>query len=288
MSAWDGKSRGTAFGYRFFAFCIKYLGLPFSYFLLNGVVFYYYVLEGKTKRILLKFYHQHMNLPKSRSRKLVRQNFTALAQSIADKMAFLLESHKFDYEFRGHQYLISLAEQRKGAVLISAHIGNWDVAGNMLIRTGLNVPVNVVMYPGEAEQIKRVMDNLKGGHMFNVIEIRDDLSHVIRIRAALRDGQFVCIHGDRHVEGARTLSGKFLGKEMKLPAGPFEIAARFKVATAFVWNIKEKRNTYVLTAEKPHLYSSAADAAQAYLDRLEVELKKFPQYWFNYHDVFES
>lgn len=288
MSAWDGRSRGTALGYKFFVFTIRHLGLRFSYLILNGVVLYYYLFEGKAKKTLFEFYHRYMNIPKRKARRLIRRNFTFLGRSIADKMAFLMESHEFDYEFRGHGYLINLADRREGAVLISAHIGNWDVAGNMLIRTGLNVPVNVVAFPGEAEKIREVMENLEGGNMFNVIEISDDLSHVIRVRAALRDGQFVCIHGDRFVQGARTLSGNFLGHPMSVPAGPFEIAARFKVETAFVWNIKEKPNTYILTAEKPHLYNSAQEAAQAFLDCLEVQVRKFPEHWFNYHNVFEA
>ena len=75
---------------------------------------------------------------------------------------------------------------------------------------------------------------------------------------------------------------------MRVPAGPVALAAKFGVPACVVWNIKERKNTYVLTANPPQIASDAQELAQSYLDQLGAVVKKFPQHWFNYHDVFES
>ena len=39
--------------------------------------------------------------------------------------------NKFSFDFDGEENLRKIAALQKGGILLSAHIGNWDVAGHL-------------------------------------------------------------------------------------------------------------------------------------------------------------
>jgi predicted LPLAT superfamily acyltransferase len=290
MASWDGKSRGTVGGYRIFVFTIRYLGLPATYFLIKFVAFYFYLFAKKEKRVLDEFYDKYLNCDREEVPGLIRKNFNMLGHSIADKVAFLMgRDERFEFTFQGHDILKSLERQGRGAFLISAHLGNWDIAGNMLRTTDLTVPVNVVMFPGEVEAIQQFVENTTGGNRFKVIPILQDLSHIIRIKMALDKGEFVCIHADRFLPGARTFTTNFLEYPARFPLGPFEIATKFQVPICFVYNIKVSNFKYALTCTDPLIHDDdPMDIAKVFVKDLEIRVMKNPGHWFNYHPFFDA
>ena len=290
MSSWDGKSRGSVLGHQLFVFSIKSLGLPFTYFILRWVALYYFLFDRKPRAILQDLYVDHLGYDLKKANKLIYRNFIQLGRSMLDRIAFLVgRREEFTFIHEGHEHFNMLEERGEGAILISAHLGNWALAGNMLRSTDLTVPINVVMFQAEYEKSKDYLDRATGGQRFNIITISDDLSHMIRIKAALNKGEFICIHGDRFIPGARTATQEFLGSSAKFPLGPFEIAARFKVPACFVYNIKTAKYEYTLRSTDPAMnISSAVELQRDYVKDLELNLKQYPEHWFNYYDFFKT
>ena len=92
----------------------------------------------------------------------------------------------------------------------------------------------------------------------NVIVIKNDLSHIYAISDALKNNELVCMHADRFVEGNKTLTTRFLGKEAKFPMGPFVLAAKFKVPVSFVFALKETNLHYHFFASEIREYGHLA------------------------------
>eukprot|EP01035_Chromulina_nebulosa_P042645 gene42645-57731_t len=156
-------------------------------------------------------------------------------------------------DFTDHPQLEKMVAAGKGGLLISAHIGNWEIAGYMLKR--LNTRINVVMYDAEHQKIKEYMEQVTGGRNMNVIVIKDDISHIYQISEALKNNELVCIHADRFVEGNKTLEHPFLDKPALFPVGPFALATTFKIPICFVFAAKISSTRYFFHGSEPMYYN---------------------------------
>jgi predicted LPLAT superfamily acyltransferase len=183
-----------------------------------------------------------------------------------------------------------------GGILISAHAGNFEMAGYMLER--LNTKVNIVMYDDEYEKIKQFLSSVTRRN-FNVITIRKgDNSHIFAINNALNAKEIVCIHGDRFVEGSKTLEADFLGAKALFPAGPFYLPIQFGVPVSFVFAMKENSSNYHFFATPGRCYENpdsrhGRDKAtltiiKDYIFEFEKTVRKYPFQWFNYYDFWNK
>jgi len=289
MTQWKGKTEGSLLGYKIILNSIRLFGLSTAYFVLHFVTYYYFVLSKKNRTVMVDFYLKALNITRKEAVKLTRENFYVFGQTLVDRMAFLLgQQKKFTYSFLNESCLLEMEENNKGGILMSAHLGNWETAGNLL-KNRVSKTINVVMIDAEVEKIKNYMDEKTGGSHFNIIAIKDDLSHVIKIKNALRANEFVAIHADRYMTGTKSIELEFMGEPVRFPYGPFLIAYKFKVPITFVYAVKETKRHYSLCATKPiEEASSPEEVAVAYVKNLEEMVKKFPEQWFNYFNYFEQ
>lgn len=288
MGRWDGKTKGSLTGYKIFLFFINTLGLKFAYGLLRIVTFYYYLFAAKPRRALLDFYQNTLHISAAQSKSLARRNFYIFGQTLVDRAAFLLgKDREFSHVFENEQYLIDIRDAGKGGILLSAHVGNWETAGNLL-KGRITPTINIVMLDAEVENIKKYMDLSTGGSRFRVIAIKDDLSHIISIRNALVNNEFVAIHADRYLEGAKFIELDFLGRKAKFPYGPFVIAAKFNAPVTFVFAAKDGKYSYHLSATKPiDIKMRPEEIAKLYVEELERKVRAYPEQWFNYFNFFQ-
>ncbi|MCT4622034.1 MAG: lysophospholipid acyltransferase family protein [Schleiferiaceae bacterium] len=226
------------------------------------------------------------SLPEARA--YCRENFYLLAQNLLDRMAFALGlGQKIKYTQKGEQTLVDWAQKKEGGLLFSGHIGNWAIAGNLL--KDLDVKVNVLMLDNEHERLKEFLKSQQRQPQFNVIPIKEDLSHLVEIYKAVKRGELVCINADRFIEGAKTIDVSFLNKTIKLPEGPFILAKKLKVKYTFVFAVKSGKFDYHFSSTPPvHATSDEKKIAQDFANELEVVVKEYPQQWFNYYDVFNA
>ena len=289
MSRWDGKSNGTLIGYKIFLFSIKTFGVSFAYTILHIVSYYYYLFAKSQRNALIDFYTTALNYKRKEALQISKTNFYKLGQTLIDRYAFLVgKGNKYTYSFDHEDYLIDIRNNGTGGILLSAHLGNWETAGNLLSKR-ISSKINVVMLDAEVEKIKTYFTNSTGGSLFNIIPIRDDLSHVIKIHNALSNNEFIAILADRYLEGAKYLEMIYFGKKAKFPLGPFIIASKFNAPVTFVYAIKETSYHYVLSATKPiSIKLSPEEIAKEYIKELERKVKLNPEQWFNYYDFYQQ
>src|SRR5436190_2198171 len=243
MPQWQGKSRGNKLGYSIFVYVVRILGVKPAYLLLRFVASYYFLFSWSTSRFIYDFFHNRLGHSAVRSVVKVYSNYYVFGQTLLDKIIVMAGiENKFTYDFDGEENLHQIVRNGKGGILISGHVGNWEAAGHLLKR--LNSRINVVMYDGEHQRIKSYMDEVTGGRNFNVIVIRDDMSHVYEIGEALQKNELICLHADRFLDGNKTETLPFLGRDARFPLGPFLLAATFRVPVAVVFAFKESSTHY--------------------------------------------
>ena len=290
MSQWDGKSKGTVLGYKIFVFLIKNAGIRFAYCLLYFVSFYYFLFLKKSNRAIFYYFNKRHKFSYLKSKQLVYKSYFTFGQTIIDKVAINAGlRNKFTYEFDGVEHLKKLLQEKKGGVLISAHIGNFEIAEHFLGEIDIAFQINLVTTDLEHSAIKNYLDSVTQKSTVKFIIIKDDLSHIFEINAALAKNELVCFTGDRYFEGSKSLKAPLLGKEAQFPAGPFLIASRLKVPVVFVCVMKEPNLHYHLYARKAETKHRDEKALlQAYVESTEGILKKYPLQWFNYFDFWND
>lgn len=291
MSSWEGKSKGNKTGYQIFLWVLKRFGVLPAYFLLRFVVLYYFLFSWRSSRQIYSLYHQRLGYGRMASIFKIYRNYYLLGQSIIDKVVVMSGiKNKFTYNFDGEENLREIVSQKKGGVLLSAHIGNWDIAGHLFKR--LNTPIHIVMFDGEQEKIKEYLASVTGKKSVNIIVIKNDLSHIYQISEVLKNNELVCMHADRFLEGNKTFSADFLGEKARFPMGPFVLASTFKVPVSYVFAVKESNLHYHFFASsiKNYEYLEKKTVMQEMLleftREMEIKVKRYPEQWFNYYNFW--
>lgn len=293
MSSWHGKSRGTPLGYRIFVWVLKTYGVLTGYFLLRFVALYYFFFSFKASRQIYLLYRQKLGYSWFSSTSKVYNNYFLLGQGIIDKVVMMSGiKNNFSFDFDGEENLREIVSMGKGGILLSAHIGNWDVAGHLFKR--LQTPINIVLYDGEDEQIKQYLDGVTGKRNVNIITIKEDLSHIYAISDAFNKNELVCMHADRFLPGNKTINTNFLGFPARFPLGPFLLASTFRVPVSYVFAVKESKLHYHLFASSVKDYSTVGrkeiinQMLMDYTTEMEAKVKQYPEQWFNYYNFWEQ
>lgn len=288
MASWTGRSRGNVFGYKIVVGSLRAFGLSNTYILLRVISFYYYIFAGEPKKHILDFYQNHMGFSTQKAKALCKANFFLLAQSILDKIALAMNlGGDIFYRQKGEDQLIRMAKSGQGGFVFSAHVGNWDIAGNLL--QNLDVPINVVMFENEEAKINSYLERIGSKPSFNIIPIKDDMSHLVKIYKHYKQKELICINADRFLPGSKTIHADFLNDKAHFPEGPFSIANKLKAEYTFIFAVKHSKFGYEFSATKPRKADGEIhEIVKNYVVALEEKVKQYPEQWFNYYDFYQD
>lgn len=289
---WDGKTKGSLWGYRFFVSCIRFLGVRVSYFFCFWVAGYFILFASKQRKGLMQFYQKGFGFSKGKSYRTAAANFYQFGQIIIDRVALKTPRKKiYSHTFNNEKVLREMAKNGKGGFLISGHVGNWENAGN-LVGERITSKINILMLDAELEKIKQYIDSNTEESTYNLIPLKNDMSHLILIHQALKRNELIALHADRTIEGQKTFTFPFLKGEAEFPAGPFIMAYKFKVPITFVFAVKRGSTHFELSATDPITggvdAQSPEEVAQKYVQRLEEMVKTAPKQWFNFYNYYVS
>ena len=291
MATWQGRTRGGILGYKIFVCLLEKLGLRIAYFVLLFVAFYFLLFSNK--RYLYFYFNTIHHYPFWKTIVSIYRNYFVFGQILLDKTALLAGlNSKFSFDFDGEEHL---RKMKSGGIIISAHTGNWEIAGQLLKR--LDTPINLLMYDAEELQIKQYLENVHVLKNINIIVIRDDLSHIYEIKNALNRNELIAMHGDRFVEKSKTVTCRFMGRDAPFPYGPFYLAVKFEVPVSFTYAMKESATHYHFYATPLKSVSNSGgkrrkeeiinDLIIEYVKETEGIVKKYPLQWFNYYDFWK-
>lgn len=298
MSKWEGKSKGSVAGHKIFVFILNHLGLKLAYIVLRFVALYYFLFARKSNKNIFFFFHTVLKYKRTTSYLKIYKNYYIFGQTILDKVALLAGvKTKFTINHEGGKNLDKIAAMGKGGILVSAHIGNWEIAGQLLNR--LETTFNILMYESDGEQVREYLNGVEKKKNVKIIAIKDgEMGHLIELHNAFSNNELVVMHGDRFRENAKTLEANFLGKTALFPAGPFIMAAKFGVPISVVFAVKETSTHYHFFATDPievtrtRTEEKTNEAVKVLMEKYIAEFEKmvyrYPEQWFNYYAFWKE
>jgi len=109
----------------------------------------------------------------------------------------------------------------RGVILVTGHIGNWELGALFFARHGFRI--NVVTIPEGRERIDSIRGAYRMRQDIRTIVVDGSPFSSLEIVAALRRGEIVAMLVDRW-EGAGGVPSKFFGAERRFPRGPFVLS----------------------------------------------------------------
>jgi KDO2-lipid IV(A) lauroyltransferase len=184
----------------------------------------------------------------------------------------------------GDAHLLAAAEGR-GLVLLTAHVGNWELGGRLLAAR-LGRPTHVVV---AAEADPGVERFLRGGPSPVHFVRRGDPTAALPLVAALRRNEVVAMQGDRALGTRGDAHVEFFGAPAAFPLGPFVLAraAGTSVVPAFCL-LERDRYTVVVAPAIPVSAGRETAALAAWVRVLEGIVRRAPEQWFNFFDVWSA
>jgi KDO2-lipid IV(A) lauroyltransferase len=168
----------------------------------------------------------------------------------------------------------------RGVILVTGHIGNWELGALYFARHGFKI--NVVTIPEGRERI----DSIRGAY-----RLRQDIRTIVvdgspfsslEIVAALRRGEIVAMLVDRW-DGADGVPAKFFGADRRFPRGPF-VLSRVTGAPIIPAFIVRDGSAYRGVVDPPFFMEEAEDepGALRVSASLERMIRIYPDQWYNF------
>ena len=292
MPSWQGKSKGTTLGYRIFVAILKHAGIFSAYFLLKFVAAYYFLFSWTSSKPIYHLYRKRLHYGRVASLLRLYTNYYKFGQTLIDRVVVMSGiPNRVTFDFEGEENLHKIVAGKRGGLLLSAHVGNWEIAGHLLKRVAARI--NIVMFDGEHKQIKTYLESVTGERNVHIIVIRNDLSHIYEISEALKNNELVCMHADRYLEGNKLLHANLLGSPAKFPMGPFVLASKLDVPISIVFAMKDTSLHYHFSSTEPKTYEKGRNSGSMqqmlndFVIALEEKVHRYPEQWYNYFDFWK-
>ena len=290
MSEWKGQSRGTVLGFKIYVLIIKTFGLLVAYFVLLFVAAYFIIFSYTSTKSTYYLFRKRLGYSVLNSAFQVYRSYFTFGRIQLDRIAIAVGlKKKFTFEFDGIHYIKEMLSENRGGILLTAHIGNFNLAKHFFDEKNNPAVVNLVMTDLEHREIKNYLESVTGKSMIKSIVLQDDLSHIFKMNEALKNNELLVFAADRYLPNAKTYSEEFLGKEVQFPQGPFKLAIRNKIPVLFVHIMREQNFHYHFYA-RPYVAKehSTKELLKAYLGNLETMVKQYPHQWYNYYDYWKD
>jgi predicted LPLAT superfamily acyltransferase len=289
MASWKGQSKGSVLGYRIFFFTLRTFGIRGAYALLRFVGFYYFLFAREVYRVQHAYFQKVHGYKGFKAFWAVYRNIVQFGQTLIDKAVVMSGNidDPFEVTREGEGLIDKALEKGQGVLLISAHVGNWEAAGQMLNR--YNTTVNLVMMDLEHQRLKQYLQGVMSKRKLNVITIGNDLSHLVAIKQAFARNEIVALHGDRFVKGQRTAEIPFFSETATFPLGPFLLSSKLRVPTLCVFCMKKsdlKYHFYAYESGGPEI--TPEEQLTHFVSLLRRKVEQYPYQWYNYYDFWAS
>jgi lauroyl/myristoyl acyltransferase len=171
-----------------------------------------------------------------------------------------------------------------GVVSVTAHVGNWELAGRLLAgRTARRT--HVVVAPEEVAGLERWVRRDGDGVRFVA---RGPVAVGVELVAALRRGEVVALQGDRALGTQGDVLIPFFGQPAPFPLGPFILARAAGVPVVAAFCLLDADDGYTVRIPPPITVERGGegDAARRWVGHLEEIVREHPTQWFNFFDVW--
>ncbi len=207
----------------------------------------------------------------------------------------IMDSEDITHTSEGWEHLKEAVENKKGAIILMSHMGNWETAAHLL--SGKQYGMRLLLYMGikAKEKIEKMQKESLSQRGVRIVAVDQDGGSPFDILEGikfLREGGLVSLTGDRVWSGnERNVAVKFLNHEVHLPVAP-HIFALLSGAPLFIffsfrrgtknYHFRISEPIYVKAASRADRQEAIERSAQKYADNIQQNLRTYPLQWYHF------
>lgn len=172
----------------------------------------------------------------------------------------------------------------RGAIVLTGHVGNWEIGGAAVAASG--IPIDVVVRLMGNPIFDEYLTETRARLGMTVVRDRDAVRHTAR---ALRDGHVMAFLIDQSGLHIASSFVSFFGRPAKTPRGPAVLALRLNVPIFFGVSIRQSDGRYHVSIREivtEHTGDTDRDVdaiLNAYSRLLEQYVRASPEQYFWQH-----
>lgn len=216
------------------------------------------------------------------------------AATLLDRVFLFNDQYaKFDVRVHDEDILFNMTARGEGCFLLGAHMGSFEII-RALGRRNTAARISLVMYEENARKFNSVLDAINPSLGLQVI-LLGRIDSMLKVEAALNQGEIVGMLGDRTFEGEGTIACEFMGEQARFPSGPLRLAAMLNRPLVLMFGLYRGGNRYDIHFERLVDTWPASRAARGlaidqslrrYVERLEHYCREAPYNWYNFYDFW--
>jgi lauroyl/myristoyl acyltransferase len=228
-------------------------------------------------------------------RRLALSIYRHYARDVIDFIRSLtLPDHAVEHLFtlRGREVFDRLRAEGRGLLLVTGHLGNWEI-GAVLLRH-LRCPLDVVALPEVDDRVNEMRRRFRESLGVGTIEVRQSTATALQIRDRLAANGAVAMLMDRHIERDR-VQVRFFGRNVYFLRAPALLAYLTGAPLLPCFIVRQDDGRFVTTLETPIEVDRTVDrdtgvqrAAQAFATVLERYVRDHPQCWYQFYPYWRD
>lgn len=192
---------------------------------------------------------------------------------------------------RSLERLVELRDSGRRVILLTAHLGNWELGGVLAGQVGL--PLSVVYVRDAFADAERFRSLLRGfGDVLEIPIHPEDRFASLPVLRAFEQGRLVALQGDRDFND-RGVEGELFGAATSFPLGPFLLARMTGAVLVpiFIAYTSELHLTVevgeaIEVERSDDREGDARGALDRWLPVLERAIRRWPTQWYTFYDFW--
>ena len=227
----------------------------------------------------------------------IHRTLLSFAWCLTERYERLAVGRDVAFQMEGRDEWERLVASPEGFILITAHIGNWEIGS--VAASEQQVPhIHVVreeeLEPSAQEFIQGLLDERLGPN-YSTHFASHNLGLGLVLFEALRRGEITALQGDRpRAEGAAVEVSLF-GRPFPLPTGPFALARMAGVPLLPTFILRKGRRSYrvcfrqaIRVARSSNKKHDMEKTARELAGHLEWAIRQEPHQWFCFKNLWPA
>ncbi len=292
--SWSSRSLASSFAHSIFYYAIRLGGRWIAYFMLVFVVGFYTLrpdVRRRSEQYRLRRFGRRSGIRSLADCFRLQLEFGMM---LVDRAVMgILGDFIMEASDKDRRKLAKLAGQGRGLILVTGHVGCWQLG--MSVLDHIDAAKAVVMYKNEGDVDKHYYEHGVRGPSFAVIDPRGPMGGTLEMMDVLKKGGVLCVMGDRNFGSPKNVvTVQLLGGDVEVPMAAYKLASTLEVPMAVTFSHRSGPGRGRIWISRvinvPGQLGRTPDAyrpyAQEFADGLEKFIRMHPWQFYNFYDMW--